>query len=262
MPIQDQIQNRAMSGFPVSIGTGLALQTVFTPTQDLYDETREAPEMIDVTKYETVVFNVETLFRNLLSSIKGDISNLKVKDLYSTLVEEIEFLKLFTTQAKVKCKFYNNSYSYAKRTYASKNKIRIPTTAKQSYVANLKDLVFTFLRFNKDVVHHDKFVTPATKETALIFTHMPWDLLSFRSYHSLDLLESHTGVIKPRSVWNTKYLPIPNKDMSFIPFDEYLLVTFGDHVLFHPDDLKKRQDVYSQLVRLKVNPLTTTIGLN
>jgi hypothetical protein len=46
------------------------------------------------------------------------------------------------------------------------------------------------------------------------------------------LLESHTGALKRKDKWHTKY--VNGNDLPFIPFSERLLPVFGDSELFYP----------------------------
>ena len=71
------------------------------------------------------------------------------------------------------------------------------------------------------------------------------------------LLESHTGKIKTRVEWNSKYYPYPSGDMSILPFNRTLLLVFGDKIQFSPNEMKLRQYVMGAAVKGKWTPLTT-----
>ena len=176
------------------------------------------------------------------------------------LKEEIEFLQGFFQANSVPITFYVNTYSYFKNTYP--DKLRKPTTDKQIRLENITDYClkkaltdFEITQFSKDV-HYGK------EHKALILTHVPADLLSYNRFTKLDLLESHTGKIKTRKEWNTKYYPIPDKDMSFLPFMEYLLTVFGCKVMFKPSSLKDRLSLYEVLQKKNVNPLTSEFAIS
>lgn len=250
------LENRAMSGFPVSIGTGLALETVFDPIQDVYDESREVPDKVDINNYNLFIINISTLLRNILSSISSkDIESLKFKEVYDTLLEEIDFLSNFLDNLNVNKEFYVNRYKFIQNKY-NKEKFRNPTTAKQMFISNLIEKCLDRIIKEDEVSEYDSFIKNKKEYNALIFTHIPFDLLSYTHFMNLELLESHTGIVKTRKNWNSKYYPIPKKDMSILPFFEYLLVTFGDHVMFHPDKLEKRLEVYEHIVKLRLHPLS------
>ena len=75
---------------------------------------------------------------------------------------------------------------------------------------------------------------------ALILTHFAYDLLA-KGFSSLHLLESHTGTIKNKFMWYTKYLN--GKELSSIPFREDMLQIFGDNEHFRPWPIKARRQV-------------------
>ena len=255
--------NRPQSGFPVSIGTGLALETLFTPIQEVYDETRQVNNLPDLSVYSIYIFNISTLLRNLISSIKyKDLITIPKKDILETLLEEIDFLTNFFINNDVTIKFYINNYNFVKETYKDGDKLRKATTDKQIIIDNIFSYCLDKIKKEDDVELFTKDIKYDRTDRGLIFTHVPFDLLSYNNFIKLDLLESHTGIIKTRKDWNTKYYPIPNKDMSFLPFMEYLLVCFGDHVMFKPDPLDKRLKVYEAMKKKGVNPLTSELSFS
>lgn len=253
------LSERTRSGFPVSIGTGLALETLFDPIEPVYDETREVPPKIDLSDYDVYIFNTLTLLRNIINAIDNNAlmnDKVSVNDLYEALVEEIEFLQSFFEMNRLVIKFYVHTYDYIYKTYSKiENKLRVEKTFKQVLMKKINEYVVDRLFEHKLFKHCTKEIKYDGFRYALIFTHIPFDLLSYSYYAKFDLLESHTGVIKTRKEFNTKYYPIPNKDMSILPFTEKLLVSFGDKVHFHPDPLKDRIALYALLVSKKVHPL-------
>lgn len=257
------LANRTMSGFPVSIGTGLSLETLFTPIQDVYDDSREVKNLPDLGVYSVYIFNISTLLRNLINAINyKDLVTIPIPDIHSALLEEIEFLTNHFTSSQVNLKFYINDYTFVKNTYKDGDKLRTSTTDKQLYTDSIFNYCLDRLRKEDDVEVFTKDIRYDRRDSGLIFTHVPFDLLSHSNFVKLDLLESHTGLIKTRKDWNTKYYPIPNKDMSFLPFMEYLLVTFGDHVMFKPDPINKRLEVYEAMKKKGVNPLTSELSFS
>lgn len=257
------LTNRAMSGFPVSIGTGLSLETIFTPIQAVYDDTREIKNLSDVSSYSIYVFNVSTLLRNLLSTISfKDLVSISNKDILDTLLDEIEFLNQFLHSNNTTAKFYINNYQFVKNTYKDTDKLRKSSTDQQLYIDNIYSYCLDKIKKEDDVSLFSKDLKFDKTDSALVLTHVPFDLLSYNNFFKLDLLESHTGLIKTRKDWNTKYYPIPDKDMSFLPFMEYLLATFGDSVMFKPEPLKKRLEVYEAMVKKNVTPLTSELSFS
>lgn len=252
--------NRPMSGFPVSIGTSLSLETFFTPTTPVLDETRTVPDKVDPTTYDLYLINVSTILRNLIQSVAWrDLATVNRKDVAEAFLEEIDFLSGFFQAANLSVKFYWSSYSYALKTYPEK--IRKPTTPQQLAVAQLMDYCTGLVRKQDEVLEFNKDLHVDRGAKCLLMSHVPWDLLSYGNFHKLDLLESHTGKIKTRKDWNSKYFPIKDKDFSFLPFMEYLLTIFGDSVMFTPAPLKERVELYEVLKKKRVHPLMSELSL-
>lgn len=257
------LSDRAMSGFPLSIGTSLALTTLFEPIQEEIDPDREVTRLEDLSKYDLYVFNVETLVRNILSSVPSDIfMKLKPGEVYETLVEELEFIIGMFGSMGLSTKFFINTYRYFKDQY--KDDLRVANTPKQLHEQSLTN--YALDKIKKDITFRDSIDTfthmvSYRNTTSLIFTHIPADLLSYDKFRVLDLLESHTGAIKTRKDFNSKYYPLPREDMSSLPFFEYLLTTFGDKVMFKPKPIKERKKVFNDLIRLNVNPLSSEYSL-
>ena len=76
---------RETSSFPLSVGTGLALETLFTPTQESVDPERIVENLPDLSVYSLYIFNLSTLMRNILNSFKFEqiapVSNSKLYDI-------------------------------------------------------------------------------------------------------------------------------------------------------------------------------------
>lgn len=255
-----QLTNRTMSGFPVSIGTGLALEAIFTPIEESLHEAPPTP-LPDPSIYTSYVFNVETLIRNLLNSLTyQDTITIRHKHFLEVIVEEIHFLSSFFESNNTQALFYTNSYQYFRDTY--KDKIRNPTTDKQHLTSAIIDYVLKHApREIQEVQQFSKDISFGKDQKSLLLSHVPADLLSFSKFSTLDLLESHTGTIKSRRHWNTKYYPIPQEDMSFLPFLEYLWSVFGDRQLIKPSPIKERKQLLINMQKAGVNPLTSEFSM-
>lgn len=254
--------NRAFSGFPVSIATGMALETLFTPVQAVYDETRKTPERVNLNDYTNFIFNISTLLRNLISSVpSNEILTISKKDILDTLLDEINYITEFFHSEGLAINFYTNNYSFVKQTYEKEGILRKATTDKQMALDNIVKYCLDFISKQDEVSQFSNAISYNREDQALIFTHVPWDLLSYGKFVKLDLLESHTGLIKSRKLWNTKYYPIPEHDMSFLPFMEKLLTTFGDHVMFKPATIKERIELWTAMKKKpNINPLTSELS--
>lgn len=260
MSLPKALVERTMSGFPLSIGTGLALEAIFQPVEESLHETPPTP-LPDRTIYSSYVFNVATIVRNLISVIPyHELITIPTKHLVSVSIDEVSYLESFFTSNDTTPYFYINDYSYFKKTY--KDTIRKASTDKQIFIEMLTN------RILKEISNSLNYVKKFTKdiyigreEKSLLLSHVPADLLSHTRFTNLDLLESHTGVIKSRIHWNTKYFPVPNRDMTFLPFYEYLLTVFGDRHMFRPKPIKDRVEVYEHMVKLGVNPMSSEFSM-
>lgn len=262
--MNEKLKSRAMSGFPVSIATGMALETIFDPVQSVYDDTRVVPDKIELNTYNNYIFNVSTLLRNITSSIpSGDILMIPKKDILDALLDEIAWLTEFFHAEGLTINFYTNNYAFVKSTYDKEGILRKATTDKQIAMDNITKYCLDHISKQDEVMQFSNTIHYNREDQALIFTHVPWDLLSYGKFVKLDLLESHTGVIKSRKLWNTKYHAIPEHDMSFLPFMEKLLTTFGDHVMFKPAPVKERIELWSAMKKKPgINPLTTELSFS
>ena len=252
--------DREMSGFPVSIGTGLALEAIFIP--EIESQHEQSPEPLsDTNKYTSYVINVDTLTRNLISSVASkDSVMISPAFYYKALLEEIDYLEGLFAGKETKLKLFINDYSYYKSSY--KETYRTATTTKQLFVESVHHHVRTHLPRDRNYIpKFSKELNLGKEEKSLLLSHLPVDLLGRSNFLELDLLESHTAKIKTRRTWNSKYYPLLKEDMSFLPFNEYLLTVFGDRSMFKPKALKDRQEVYKHMVKLGVNPLSSELGM-
>ena len=63
------LYTRTISAFPISVGTSLALESLFAPRLETIDPERKF-ERVDVTKYSEVWINLSTLFRNIVGAVE------------------------------------------------------------------------------------------------------------------------------------------------------------------------------------------------
>lgn len=252
--------SRPVSGFPVSIGTSIALETLFPPVQKPYDESRVVPTKPDIKSYTDILINTSTLVRNIYHAVPtNQHKHITNKLLLETLLEEILYIDTILKTNSLNPTFYKHTYAYPRK--AHQDSLRQPSTDIQLKYFNHLDYCMKHVGKETPLTTYSKNITLPPTAEALLLTHVPWDLLCHTSVHRLELLESHSGVIKPVSKFNTKYFKIKDRDLSNLPFLEYLLITFGDNIMFKPKPLKERLELYASLVKLKVNPLSTETSL-
>ena len=240
------LAQRAMSSFALSIGTGLAFESVFKGRTAPYDPDRPIPNKVNITDYNELWINLSTLIRNIYSSVSSqEQASLMGIDLYLTLESEIETIRSLVIEDsnnRTKPIFYVSDHSSleAKHPHA---RIRFDTTDKQRMFTAIKDTVLKeYLRRHMaeaDTKMFDEHIYPTgPAKKVLILTNDAYDLLSYTEFGDLHLLESHTGLLKKRSLWYTKYHQ--GKELVRIPFASCFLQIFGDSVHFHPFPIKER----------------------
>lgn len=247
------IAARTTSAFPVSIGTSLALESAFFSGGEPYDKTRVIPQVINLNKYQELWLNISTLFRNVHSSLSSqDAERVSFTDYATALWEEMEFIhKLVATdtQERLKVKFYVANYSHLKG-IKDGSLLREQSTPKQIHYKFMHDHAIKAVLQHAskaqafsglDVKVFDRYVYPDAHPAVLIMTHMPYDLVKFSKFSKLELLESHTGIVKNRSGWYTK---LGGQAMNpRIPFGERMLKTYGDAHMFRPQSFKVKEAV-------------------
>lgn len=258
------IATRAMSGFPLSIGTSIAFESLFAPRQDPYDPNRELPPHIDILNYSEVYINVSTLFRNLIGAVKKEVFlHSNEFELKAALTEEIDIINsLLNNEGNGVCRptYYFDNYKDFDN-YCSKHKImlRVENTDYQKYYKDkLVKTLRLLLKETDDVLEYNSGLLPKFRTKSLIISHIPFDLLSNNKFEKLDLLETHTGKLKEKYEWCTKYYPLGDSSLLHLPFNKLLLSLFGDKIHIHPSLYKLRKLIYDISVSRKWTPVTTT----
>jgi len=219
---------REKGQYPVSIGTSLALEGATGIHPD-------HPSSDRLPKYKEVWFNLHTLFRNLMASLKGeDQRAADVPDLVDALTEDVlgcQSVVEHVGKGRLHVVFYLPTYQGLSRRYPHAH-FKVPSTDNQAIYQALHDA--TLRRFMDSLpvtVRHEDVLITGRHPAALLLTHFPGDLLARYQFDQLDLLESHTGKIKPPSQWNTK-LTGKTDDVALLPFLPFTLQVFGDSQQF------------------------------
>lgn len=257
------LSSRTMSSYPVSIGTALALESISLGPNEVYDEQREIPNKIDLFNYEEVWINLLTLYRNIFGSVEREQTNsLTPEDVAYTLEQEVDIITdviRMNSMDKAKVIFYTSNYVGAERKYPNARLRRDSTEKQKSYTRLASQSLSMFYKGRQadENFRHFKLEISTKKRTkALIMTHYAYDLLSWGDFKKLDLLESHTGVVKSRPLWYTKF-GTSNQSMIRIPFTIQFLHVFGDSTMFHPHDKKLRDAILEIAERYNWNYATT-----
>ena len=235
----DPVNSRTLSGFPLSVGTGLALESVFEPTQASVN-TDVNKQSLDISKYQEIWINLGTLFRNLYNALDKDaVKFVQVGDASDALIAEMDVIHdLVKDQGKdrINVVFYYCEYDDLAKRFPM-GSLRLPRTPLQMVYSNLytQTLKTVYRKSGKGRVHNVSKVGSvfgSDGKRALIMTHFATDLLNRRRFRELDLLESHTGKLKTLTDWYTKYYE--GRDLNMLPMSGLLLPVFGDDHQFRP----------------------------
>lgn len=239
---------RATSSFNVSIGTSLALESLSDKGGEPYDKERVIPNRIDLKEYSAIWINVSTIARNMWGSVDTQSAKtLTANQMLPYMLEEMDSITdiIHTESAHTQVVYYVSNYEGV-FDIGPLSKARLPSTLQQKlYTGVLTSLLQSVINAraarSEDVLIFKDLIKPERRHKALILTHVPYDLLSFDQFTSLDLIESHTGVLKKRKDFYTKLYQ--GKDLKSIPFLLCTLRIFGDNISFHPLPIKHRKAV-------------------
>ena len=238
MKQNELFKEKETSSFPVAIGTGLALESMFDPVIDPYDPDREIPNKIELKDYKYHIWNIYTIIRNLLHSVdeKDKISLITDKNFTKELNQEIDTLVNLYNNTDLTVVIFIPDYdkvmdSFNKHKVSEFTKPMVELLAVRDYLKNYTPdgLINTIT---------GGFNIPRMEGNILLTTHLTVDLLN--QHNKITLLESNTGKVKSKYEWYTKYHPIGKRDLDTIPMVEEVLYILGDHNMVIPAPLTTR----------------------
>lgn len=259
----DILSSRTISALPLSVGTSLALESVFNPQLAPIDESRIIPQKVNIVDYQEFWFNLSTLFRNLFSSItKEDTLRVSPGDWVEVLMQEIEFIEELVTKesnSRTRAYFYICEYKGLDKISGQHALLRQENTDSQKVYRTIHNETIQkclkILKEKDNIFIFDHELKPKTRHDALILTHICHDLLSEKNFRLLELIESHTGVLKKKHSWNSKYHG--GKELAMMPFNRALLKVFGDSQTYKPMDIRLRKAIIDLAVSKHWTPVTT-----
>lgn len=256
---------RVTSGFPLSVGTSQAFETLFAPTQKPYDPERKIPEAPDLTKFQSCYINLDTMFRNLVGALdKVQYQKAGYAAFLATIEEEIDVItQLFQSSANYCVPiFYHSTYEDLRAKINSYHsdmvKLRVASTDNQRLYEDTRAKVINHLNRRSDKILKIKgALVPDRYESSIVLSHIPYDLVKYNKFNEIVLLESNTGVVKTRAEWYTKFYKHPSSTLENIPFNEKTLQIFGDRVLIAPMKISIRDTLLGVADQRKWTSLTT-----
>jgi hypothetical protein len=251
------IAARAVGAYPISIATSLAIESACGEHPDI--PVNRAP----ILDYPELYVNVRTLFRNFIGALdKETAASVLSPQIATALVEEMEQISSIIhdhTNGRTRVVYYVSNYKISTSSHKL-GILRTDNTAKQKeYTAIQTQTLDILLRWNKDAVQKiavfDLKLKPDGLPRAMIITHYAFDLLSYPAFSRLTLLESHTGAVKERAQFYTKYEN--GRELSMIPFREDFIQVFGDKETFRSQDIKMRKALIEIATKYRWSAVTT-----
>jgi hypothetical protein len=221
---------RVTGQFPLSIATSLAVEGAVGIHPD---HPVGSKVMSDFSGHWV---NVKTLFRNYYEAIgKENIPMVDIVDLVDSFRHELEAYSDVSEeqgQHKFKTIFYCPDYIGLQSRF--KHAI-LRTDGTPNQVLFSKSMIMVLGEIIKNEPELIKLyplkITDPHPSNTLMLTHYAYDLTT-TVFDRLSLLESHTGAIKDKSMWYTKFYN--GKELPMIPFHEGFISIFGDNQLFRP----------------------------
>lgn len=220
-----------VSFFPISLGTGLALQAACG-----IDEKGAGSGPAPLLGYDVLLVNVRTVYRNFYSGLPiAERDSLTPKASVDGLNAElrvlIEAVKDYTDGACTVV-LYCNGYKSLDKLYPYAKIKPLNTELQQRYAEfenrTIEELSNKSDQYGLEFALGDVSLPPLPDGTkVLIATHFPVDLLNPGRWSMFDLLESHTGKIKGRFEWTSK-LGVDKENVERIPFNRATWQLFGD----------------------------------
>jgi hypothetical protein len=208
---------RTVGGLGMSVGTSYAIE----------NGGGDAMRGVD-----TVMFNLRTLIRNAQQSYEStdpDYNKVSqiVKDVENDLVELGKFIEKNRKGRPISMVVYAPSYKGIKSKFKHADLYVPKPGSKQEAFLAVGQKVFDELvkKYEKLLVKTDVGM-PSFSGKGIVLTHHVVDLTEVSGIGRLYLLESHTGSVKPFTLWNTKLTGGDN--LHYIPFNRLTIQVFGD----------------------------------
>jgi hypothetical protein len=261
MSIHEAVVMRAVGGFPISVATSLALEAACGVHPEI-----ASPPIPPIQEYDEIWINLRTLFRNFMGALdKVTAAKINAVDAEYYLGEEMDRIESILASHSgfaLKVVFYASSYKNLEQRFKHAS-VRMDNTPKQKEFTAIQNKTLQGLlnsRPKGSIELFDFELKSPRHNRVLMLTNYPVDLTSFRKFGQLALLESHTGAIKPRAQWYTKFYN--GKELSNVPFTLGMLQVFGDSIMFSPMDRRLREDLLAIAERLHWTAVTTQDMIN
>lgn len=244
---------RTLGQYPLSIATSLAIEGIM----GIHPDTPIGKYAL--SDFATVWVNLKTLYRNFYNAHdKETIGYIAPEDQAVFFSQEMDALTTVIgseSAGATAVRFYLPDYDKVGKRFRHAL-MRVDHTPKQlAYASAMIGTINQILASRREDIHltSDVIVEPFGGKVLMI-THYPLDLTT-RSFNAIGLLESHTGLVKTKEMWYTKYYN--GKDLVAMPFMASLLSIFGDNDMFRPMPIQYRRALIELSEKYRWNFLTT-----
>lgn len=257
--MSSHIAEREMGSMPISIATALAIDGLYNRHPDLK---KQSP--LPATKAHVLYINVRTLFRNVFGAI-GDSDkamSVKASEYADCILQEMDEIRtqLMQEEHPLEVVYYLPTYKDIAK-YMGNGELRPLTTDNQKQKNKLENDTLQAIHDAYKGVEDKPFIDvnveiwSKTYRNIFIITHLPMDLLNLKNTSEVFLLESHTGRLKPKNMWYTKFAVDKSPK---IPFNKGTMLFYGDSGnIFKPQPIKARKRLLEVAEKRKWNAHTS-----
>lgn len=249
------LNNMELGSSGLSIGTHMALETLFSKEMKLYDEKRKFDKH-NIDDYNYHVWNIYTIVRNLLQACnhKAKYEVLREPEFVLLLAEEVSKIAGYYFLSNCKPLLFFPDYTVIYKNANLGKKEGFTKIYEEHMMVNE-----ILTRFKKDkvlkTVNDGKgFKLPSLSGKILITTNLAIDLCNKGKISSLD---SHTGILRNRDTFGNKFHRIGDIKLTNVPMFEKLLYILGDRTIIKPHKVEVRKDIYNISLKCKWSGLTT-----
>lgn len=256
------LSERTVSSYPgLSVGTALAMESIQMGPAQPIDLDRRPPVEVRLKNYDEMWVSVQCLIRNAINACqRADRTGIRDEDLGTVIKEEVDIIQdIVKRGSKGGCEVvpYTRGYEELERLFpnALLRRGELGTDEQKWFHQRMLGGVSEYYSRGGRGQHYASQGPTGAGARVVVLTSYPYDLLQYRFTRSLELLESHTGMLKGRPQWYTKFNN--PKGLERIPLNEATLQIFGDKNMFFQMKKSVRDAVVAIAEKSNWNALTT-----
>ena len=217
--------SRETGEYPISIGTSICFESLKSAGSEVASQKRETVKKI--------IISMDTIIRNLRGACRNDV--LKVGEYVSYLLQEMELIEELSGKLprKPEVLFYHAVFDGMTDRYP--HALLREKSSKRVDDEYLVKSIISEVALQTPVVignYYDISFDVTGDDSSIIIAHRAPELLRFSEFDNMSLLESHTGALKTRVNWYTKFTD--GKSLPPMPFCPGTLFICGDNTFFKP----------------------------